>query len=210
MDAFVIRTPRSCEIKVGSKDCSSTSHRKSKGHQRRLNDLRGVVVLEDIETYVKKLKSGQVSRQDKLDILQRLTSKQPSTQIIVQSGIGKVVKKLSTTQDQDLAKAARVLKTRWQNLLERRVELSKEADSIEVRTDLQTRQTRQKAIKLLKGKYPDQEDKLNKLEKKIFNHYRPCVGNKYRRAIRKIVIGKFDQDIDNQHFENILRQVCKD
>ena len=39
------------------------------------------------------------------------------------TGIGRVVKQLTKAGDKEVAKAARIVKTRWQNILERRVEL---------------------------------------------------------------------------------------
>ena len=77
MDAFIIRTPRA-NVKAVAK-----SKAPIKGQQqRRLNDLRGVVVLEDIQKYVKRLKSDKVESSEKVRILQRLAPKQPSTKII--------------------------------------------------------------------------------------------------------------------------------
>lgn len=77
MDAFIIRTPRA-RVKADSK----VSKTPKKGQQRRLNDLRGVVVLEDIQNYVLRLKSDEVESGEKVGILQRLAPKQPSTKII--------------------------------------------------------------------------------------------------------------------------------
>ena len=77
MDAFVIRTPRDRVKAV------SVSNVPKKGQQRRLNDLRGVVVLEDIEQSLSKLKSDKVDNSEKVRILQRLAPKQPSTKIIL-------------------------------------------------------------------------------------------------------------------------------
>ena len=77
MDAFIIRTPRA-RVKADSK----VSKAPQKGQQRRLNDLRGVVVLEDIQKYVLRLKSDEVESGEKVRILQRLAPKQPSTKII--------------------------------------------------------------------------------------------------------------------------------
>ena len=77
MDAFVIRTPRD-RVKA-----AKVSKPPKKGQQRRLNELRGVVVLEDIEESVTKLKSDKVDSSEKVRILQRLAPKQPSTKIIL-------------------------------------------------------------------------------------------------------------------------------
>lgn len=143
MDAYVVRTPRKIEESgaAGSQvNCKNSLRRPSKG-QRTLGDLKGVVVLENIQSAVEKLKSSSVSGAEKLAVLKELAVKQPSTEIIVKSGIGKVVQKLMKSEgDRQVAKAARQVKIRWQNLIERRVELS--VNKPEVITDLETRTTR--------------------------------------------------------------------
>lgn len=113
--------------------------------------------------------------------------KQPSTEIIIKSGIGKVVQTLMKDSDPDLAKSAREVKLRWQNLIERRVELSN--NKLEVQTDLETRKTREKAVQLLGDKYGKSVSKetIKALEKRLYQHFRPIIGNNYRRSIRKIV-----------------------
>ena len=88
-------------------DCKQSNSKKAKnaGRQRTLNSLRGVVVLEDIEAFVTKLESSEVDNDEKLKILKKLLKKQPSTQIITDSGIGKVVKKLMLKeQDPEIAR----------------------------------------------------------------------------------------------------------
>ena len=105
MDAFVIRTPRS--ISKSNHSASNSKSKVKKGGQRRLNDLRGVVVLEDIQAFVTQLKSSQVASGEKVEILKNLLSKQPSTEVIVKTGIGKVVKKLMLkSEDPELAKVS--------------------------------------------------------------------------------------------------------
>lgn len=153
-----------------------------------MKNLKGVVVLEDIEKFVTKLQSSKVSREEKLKILNKLRVKQPSTEIIIKSGIGKVVKNLmKTSEDEQIAKAARNVKTCWQNLIERRVELK--TDKKEVQTDLQTRNTREKAVKLLTEKYEEKIDRefLISFEKALYNNFKPVIGDKYRRAVRRVV-----------------------
>ena len=95
--------PKSTE----ANDCEQTNSKKTKnvGKQRTLNSLKGVVVLEDINAFVTKLESPEVGNDEKVKILKKLLKKQPSTEIIVDSGIGKVVKKLMLKeQDPEIAK----------------------------------------------------------------------------------------------------------
>ena len=118
---------------------------------------------------------------------------------------------MTKSEDKNLAKAARVVKTRWQNILERRVELQLK-DKPEVQSDLETRQRREKALELLRKAYPHlSEEILSGLEKKVFNHFRPCIGTNYRRAIRKLVIGqsKFQQSLEQEDFQYLLEKVTK-
>ena len=95
--------PKSTE----ANDCEQSNSKKTKnvGRQRTLNSLRGVVVLEDIEAFVTKLESSEVGNNEKVKILKKLLKKQPSTEIITDSGIGKVVKKLMLKeQDPEIAR----------------------------------------------------------------------------------------------------------
>ena len=94
-------------ISTEANDCEQTNSKKTKnvGKQRTLNSLKGVVVLEDIDAFVTKLESPEVGNDEKVKILKKLLKKQPSTEIIVDSGIGKVVKKLMLKeQDPEIAK----------------------------------------------------------------------------------------------------------
>ena len=61
----------------------------------RLFELRGVVVLEKMTEYRDALKDPEVDETRKLEILDELLSKEPATEIIQSSKIGKVIKKLA-------------------------------------------------------------------------------------------------------------------
>lgn len=63
-----MRTPRNQQNNSGKK-----VHRNRSGKQRRLNDLLGVVVLEDIEKSVARLQDSKVTSREKRDILAQLT-----------------------------------------------------------------------------------------------------------------------------------------
>ena len=211
MDAFVIRTPRtpSRSATLPISKCNSISSVESedgdeckivyrghrRGGQKRLSDLKGVVVLEDLEKFVKLLKSKSVSEQDneeKVRVLKQLESKQPSTEVIVKSGIGKVVKTLSKSKGADsrVVKHAKIVTKSWTKLLERRVELSLSENKPEVQTDLETRTTRENARRHMRKAYPDHIEAVERLEKKLFDHFRPIIGVDYRRCVRKITISK--------------------
>lgn len=207
--------PQGAELEPKSTEANNCEHSNSKktknvGKQRTLNSLRGVVVLEDIEAFVTKLESSEVGSDEKVKILKKLLKKQPSTEIITDSGIGKVVKKLMLKeQDPEIAKAARQVKIRWQNLIERRVDL-KNGEKPEVISDLETRTTRNKALKFFKGKYKEiPEQTLVNLEKALFNHFRPVIGGKYRRSARKIAIhgSKFHHLLEKNDIDAVVKEV---
>ena len=128
------------------------------------------------------------------------------------TGIGKVVKQLTSSEDKAIAKAARVVKTRWQNIVERRVELSLKEDKPDVQSDLETRRKRDKALELLCQAYPSLSPEiLTKVEKKFFNHFRPCIGSNYRRAIRKVVIqrSKFEKILEEEDLQFLLEKATR-
>ena len=106
--------------------------------------------------------------------------------------------------------AARQVKIRWQNLIERRIDL-KTGEKPEVISDLQTRTTREKALTLLNQRYSHviSEETLERLEKTIYNHFRPVIGDKYRRSVRKIALhrSKFQKHLENKDFDSVVKQV---
>ena len=113
MDAFVVRTKR-------DNNCVRKSPKKKfTGRQRRLSDLQGVVVLKDLEKSVKKLKDPNVEDEEKLKILKTLRRKQPSTEIIKSTGVGKVLRKLlrNNTSSLEVVEAAQELEDYWKSQL---------------------------------------------------------------------------------------------
>ena len=185
MDAFVVRTKR-------DNNCVRKSPKKKfTGRQRRLSDLQGVVVLKDLEKSVKKLKDPNVEDEEKLKILKTLRKKQPSTEIIKSTGVGKVLRKLlrNNTSSSEVVDAAQDLEHYWKNLVERRVELSF-GNKPEVATDLETQNIREKARALFFKAYREENeikiDILQTLERKFYRHFKPCIGVSYRKAIRRV------------------------
>ena len=185
MDAFVVRTKR-------DNNCVRKSPKKKfTGRQRRLSDLQGVVVLKDLEKSVKKLKDPNVEEEEKLKILKTLRKKQPSTEIIKSTGVGKVLRKLlrNSASSSKVVDAAQDLEHYWKNLVERRVELSF-GNKPEVATDLETQTIREKARGLFFKAYREENeikiDILQNLERKFYKHFKPCIGVKYRKAIQRV------------------------
>ena len=185
MDAFVVRTKR-------DNNCVRKSPKKKfTGRQRRLSDLQGVVVLKDLEKSVKKLKDPNVEEEEKLKILKTLRKKQPSTEIIKSTSVGKVLRKLlrNSTSSSEVVDAAQDLEHYWKNLVERRVELSF-GNKPEVATDLETQNIREKARALFFKAYREENeikiDILQTLERKFYRHFKPCIGVSYRKAIQRV------------------------
>ena len=58
-------------------------------------ELKGVVVLEKLYEYKDALLDPELDPEEKMKILNELIEKQPSTQIIQSSNIGKVIRKLA-------------------------------------------------------------------------------------------------------------------
>ena len=185
MDAFVVRTKR------GNNCVRKSPKAKFTGRQRRLSDLQGVVVLKDLEKSVKKLKDPNVEDEEKLKILKTLRKKQPSTEIIKSTGVGKVLRKLlrNSTSSSEVVDAAQDLEHYWKNLVERRVELSF-GNKPEVATDLETQNIREKARALFFKAYREENeikiDILQTLERKFYRHFKPCIGVSYRKAIQRV------------------------
>lgn len=180
MDAFVVRTPRDpkCPKVVPN---SATPSR-----QRRLSDLKGVVV--NLDRQVEQLKDQGTKPEDKIRILKGLLDKTPSTDLIVSSGIGKVIRHLSKTQDnREVQKLASKLKRAWTQIIESRVEAKHSKDKPEVRSDLETTRTRCKARDFFKQVLPS-EDEARALEKKIYDHHRPVVSSGYKRTVRTVYL----------------------
>lgn len=66
----------------------------------RLFELPGVVVLEKLTEYRDALQDPRVDQDRKLEILDELLSKQPATEIIQSSRIGKVIRRLALSSSE--------------------------------------------------------------------------------------------------------------
>ena len=86
----------------------------------------------------------------------------------------------------------------------------KNGEKPEVISDLETRTTRNKALKFFRGKYKEiPEQTLVNLEKALFNHFRPVIGGKYRRSARKIAIhgSKFHHLLEKNDIDAVVKEV---
>ena len=170
-------------------------------------------MLEQIEKYVQTLSDLSTADEEKLKILEKLEKKQPSTEVIVKTGIGKAIKLLTKDSNEAVAKKANLVKEHWQALLERRVELSL-GEKPQVKVDLETERIRNKALTLLNRTYAPLQvdiDLLKAFEKKLYSHFRPCINAKYRRAARKVVVNpsRFLDSFKDGNLDDILKAAVK-
>jgi hypothetical protein len=133
--------------------------------------------------------------QEGIRILRELGSKSPSTKIIIDTGIGKTVRKLSKSKSVDpgIAAEARVVYKKWRAAVERRVSLE-ERGPVDVLCDLPTTTRREKCRSLLKEALGGcsevaesfREGIVNKTEKELFDQCKHLVRDEYRRRTRKL------------------------
>jgi len=205
MDKFVVRLPRGDKFQ-NSNNKSSTKVKK----QRTLESLAGVVVIQHIHKQKKILESDSKSLDEKLAVLEELSSKSPSTQTLIDTGIGKTVNRLRKDSDTNVSLAAEQLYIQWKQLLETRVEKSN--NTIEVKSDLETERLRSCSTKfLLKSLESNQiknpKETAARLEKYIYKSSNRLVGKEYRRHSRKVVFALKKEDYKSA---NLTTEQVKD
>jgi len=190
MDKFVIKTSRSelTSIKSGSS--------KGRVRQATLFSLPGVVSIDDIQRKKKLLESSAVSTEQKVNAIKELLGKNPSTEVLIDTGIGKTVRRLRKDSNPALSEIAEQCYTKWKLVLERRIELSH--NKIEVKCDKETERLRSSSRSFLLTALPavtaDRKLVAQNFEKEIFAASKKLVNNSYRRLSRKVIFGlKKDQ-----------------
>ena len=127
MDKFLIRTPRSPQ----------TVLREQKEEPRKVQSslfsLKGVVVVEDLVKAKNLLRDEDVDPERKVKVLRQLGEKQPSTELLETTGIGRTVRRLSKEAEGEVKKVATEVYITWKQAVEKRVELSH--NKIEVACD---------------------------------------------------------------------------
>ena len=101
--------------------------------QSSLHSLKGVVVVEDLVRAKKLLGEEDVEEERKVQVLRQLGEKQPSTELLSSTGIGRIVRKLSIHSEGEVKREATKVYRSWRSTVEKRVELSH--TRIEVRCD---------------------------------------------------------------------------
>lgn len=146
--------------------------------QASLFSLKGVVVIEELKRQKKQLEDKNLTLQRKEEILLQLASKKPSTKLIIETGIGRTVRRLSKE-----SAAAKKVFDLWRSEIEKRESL-KERGSIDVSCDAGTNAWRSKARRLIGDAGVTS---ANVLEKILFDATGHLINTTYRRTVRRMV-----------------------
>ena len=149
--------------------------------QASLFSLRGVVVIEELQRQKKQLKDKNLSLDRKEEILRQLAAKKPSTKLIIETGIGRTVRRLSKESE-----AARKVYDLWRSEVEKRESL-KERGPIDVSCDADTNAWRSRAKRMIGDAGVTGADVQSDLEKNLFDATRHLINSTYRRTVRRMV-----------------------
>ena len=181
--------------------------------QRRLHDLKGVVVIEKIEGYVQKLQDPRISIDEKIQIITQLQEKSPSTKIIESTGIGRLIRNIAKNapdqeneQSIELIKVAKKLYRHWKRLVDKRVD----QNLVKTMTNLNDTERKnhvrllQEACKACIDKDSNCKEKssfsasstiANRIERYIFNLTGKFIGTYYRRLMKKVIFDLRDNNL---------------
>lgn len=205
MDKFLIKTKRNDQ---NNSKIRSGPHIRSK--QSTLQSLAGVVVIEDIEEAKQILESSSESVDKKIEILRKLKNKKPAKEVLLQTGIGKTVRKLGKAPcgEEQSEKLLQTLSYEvyrlWRKELERKVELTR--NKIEVKSDKETETRRSSAESLILSalqKVETNQENLGlisqEVEREVLVRCNNLVGTNYKRTVRRLVFGlRGDQGLTRQ------------
>ena len=162
--------------------------------QTRLANLSGVVILEDLRRQHQQLKNPEVTQAEKVRVLKSLASKKPSTDILIETGIGKTVRKLSKqSSDPEVAQEAEKVYQLWLQEVEKRETLI-ERGPLEVLCDLKTQNWREKCREFLRASLLKESSSVDSslvselagtIEKELFDQCQPLKNSKARSAYGK-------------------------
>ena len=156
--------------------------------QSSLFNLKGVVVLEEVERDDKRLNDETVSEEEKVAILRRLHDKTPSTKVITETGIGRTVRRLSKDPRPVLSRQAKKVFIKWKAEVERREELKAKGPK-EVACDEGTQLRRQTARRVLAAAVKGQEGltgTIAAIEKEVFDQNKHLVDSRYNRIVKRL------------------------
>jgi len=181
--------------------------------QKRLDELAGVVKIDQLNAYIRKLKDPSVSTDEKIDIILQLQEKSPSTKIIQSTGIGILVRSMAKDkQDQEnfesvkLMKESKKLYRQWKRLVEKRVDnnLVSTMKNLNI-TERQNhiKKLEQACIDCVTTHCNETGDQsrlsvskpiVNRMEHYVFNLTGKFIGSYYRRLMQKIIIDVRDNN----------------
>ena len=160
---------------------SGEGRKRPKLKQASLFSLRGVVVVEELQRQKKQLQDKNLSIDKKEEILLQLAAKKPSTKLIIETGIGRTVRRLSKESE-----AAKKVYDLWRGEVEKRESL-KERGPIDVTCDADTNAWRSKAKRLIRDAGVTDPQVLTELEKHLFDATGHLINTAYRRTVRRMV-----------------------
>jgi len=174
--------------------------------QKRLDELAGVVKIDQLNGYIQKLKDPSVSTAEKIDIIVQLQEKSPSTKIIQSTGVGILVRNMAKNKEEKenlesakLVKESKKLYRQWKRMVEKRVD----NNLVSTMKNLNTTE-RQNTVKRLEQACIDcvtqhcnetgdqstlsvSKPIINRMEHYIFNLTGKFIGSYYRRLMEKII-----------------------
>lgn len=146
-----------------------------------LQQLGGVVVLEDLKSANQKLLSADVSNEEKIVILKSLRKKKPAKEILKSTGIGKTVHHMCRDRNHEISSLALEIYEYWKShvlhILHRK--------PIEVESDAETQRGRNSARKLINLALENSMI-AEEIEIHVFNKCKKIMNRTYNRVIRKI------------------------
>ena len=160
---------------------SGEGRKRPKLKQASLFSLRGVVVVEELQRQKKQLQDKNLSLDKKEEILLQLAAKKPSTKLIIETGIGRTVRRLSKESE-----AAKKVYDLWRGEVEKRESL-KERGPIDVTCDADTNAWRSRAKRLIRDAGVTDPQVLTELEKHLFDATGHLINTAYRRTVRRMV-----------------------
>lgn len=134
-----------------------------------------------------------------------MEKKSPSTQVLIDTGVGRTVSKLRKCEEESVREAACTVYNKWKLVLERRVELS--SNKIIVKSDLETERLRETSRKFIKGSLPvscNQPEVAQRIEQEIFYSCKRLVNSRYRRVSRKVVFALKNSENKSKTFSSSL------
>ncbi|XP_029639141.1 transcription elongation factor A N-terminal and central domain-containing protein 2 [Octopus sinensis] len=176
MDKYIVKVPR-CDSHATSSD------RRMK--QATITSLKRVVTTDEIASIKEKLCVKDQNETVLLECLEILSKKIPSRKIIIESKIGRIVKRLRCHKDTKVRQLAQRVCKEWNNFFKTQNNLV----PVEVKYDLVTTKKRETVKKFIAQSFElESNSKLVcDLESSVFSHCKKLVNNQYQKISRKLV-----------------------